>query len=210
MSETPFLIVGLGNPGKPYEDTRHNIGFRCIQGLAERYGITGKQETKMKALVGKGTIRDQRVYLVQPTTFMNLSGEAVARVAQYYKIPLENSLILYDDVDLPLGRIRFRPEGSAGTHNGMKSVIARMGSAQIPRLRIGIGQVGIDLADYVLSQFTPEEEPLVREVVDMAVQSCIDWLLHGMTFAMNQYNARALPFREEDECMTQMPIDNDG
>ena len=148
------LIVGLGNPTKEYENTRHNIGFMAIDALSEDYHIP-VESLRHKALIGKGAIEGQRVILAKPVTYMNLSGEAVRAISDYYKIPPEDIIIIFDDTTLDVGRMRIRKKGSAGGHNGIKSIIAHLGTMEFPRIKIGIGakREGQDLADYVLSRF---------------------------------------------------------
>lgn len=184
------LIFGLGNPGKDYEATRHNIGFMAIEALAKKHAIAGKGESKFNAIVGQGRLGSHKILIAQPTTFMNKSGEALQKITAFYKIPQEAILVAYDDVDLPLGKMRFRPEGSAGTHNGMKSVIQCMGTNTIARLRLGVGSPHPewDLADYVLSQFTPEEGPVLDKVIAAAVEAIEAWVCDGTETAMNRFN----------------------
>lgn len=188
-----FLIVGLGNPGKKYDGTRHNIGFRCVDTLADQYGLTfdGK---KSKAKLADGTIAGQRVLLAKPQTFMNLSGEAVSGLANFYKIEPARILIVYDELDLPLGTLRLRKLGGAGGHNGMKSIIQRLGTQNFPRLRFGIDRPPgrMDPAAYVLRPFADGDESiLAAETVDRAAQAIVAWLTDGIDNAMNQHNGTA-------------------
>lgn len=185
------LIVGLGNPTGKYEKTRHNVGFEVIDYLVNRYGIA-LDTVKHKGMYGKGIIEGKSVILLKPMTFMNLSGESVSGVANYYKIPAEDIIVIYDDINLDVGRIRIRKKGSAGGHNGIKNIIAHLGTQEFPRVRIGVGMKpgNMDLADYVLSRFSKDEEPLLQsgyeragEVVALMVQDAIDK-------AMNDYNGK--------------------
>lgn len=183
------VIAGLGNPGNKYENTRHNVGFGTIDLLSSKYGIK-VNKLKHKALTGEGTIAGERVLLVKPQTFMNLSGESIRDVAEWYKLPMDNIIIIYDDVDLPVGTVRIRPKGSSGTHNGMKSVIYQLQSDEFPRIRIGIGKApeGWDLADYVLGRFSPEETGAIRESIERAADAAAKIVSSGIAAAMNQYN----------------------
>lgn len=183
------VIAGLGNPGNKYENTRHNVGFSTIDLLSSKHGIK-VNKLKHKALTGEGTIAGERVLLVKPQTFMNLSGESLRDIAEWYKLPMENIIIIYDDVDLPVGTVRIRPKGSSGTHNGMKSVIYQLQSDEFPRIRIGIGKApeGWDLADYVLSRFNPEETAAIRESIERAADAAAAIVSSGVSAAMNQYN----------------------
>lgn len=184
------LIVGLGNPGREYEASRHNVGFRCLDELAARHHIDLSRRA-FKSLVGSGDIAGERVILAKPQTYMNLSGEAVAPLARYYGIPLEHLLVIYDDMDLPLGRIRLRERGSSGGHNGLNSIIAHVGSDQFPRLRIGIGRpLRATARDFVLSRFDKEEEAIAEESVKRAADAVEMVLREGIAAAMNTFNAR--------------------
>jgi len=187
--EKLFVIAGLGNPGRKYEDTRHNIGFRAIDYLSVKYGI-GVNRLKHKALIGDGIINGERVMLVKPQTFMNLSGESISEIVEWYKLPVKNLIVIYDDVDLPLGTIRIRPKGSSGTHNGMKSVIYHLQSDEFPRIRIGIGNAPEewDLADYVLGKFSPEEVGIIAKSVERAAEAAAVAIQSGIETAMNLYN----------------------
>ena len=185
-----WLIVGLGNPGEEYARTRHNIGFQCVNLVARRHGLDfdGK---RAKARVAEGQIAGQRVALAKPFTYMNLVGQSIVSLCQWYKIPpAEQLLLIYDDLDLPFGVLRLRERGSAGTHNGMKSVIGQLGSQVFPRIRFGVGQgpPGRDAARYVLGRFTRDEEvqlPALQARVADAVEVI---LREGFTVAMNRYN----------------------
>jgi len=182
-----YLIVGLGNPGKRYARNRHNIGFQCVDHLATLYGITFRK--RFNALVGEGRIADQRVVLAKPLTFMNCSGQAVAPISHWYKVPPQRILVICDDLDLPLARMRLRPNGSSGGHNGLKSLIAELGTQDFPRLRLGIGRPAQgDPMDYVLNDFGRDQEPLIQPLYDK-VDGLVRCLLQeGLTPAMNAYN----------------------
>lgn len=188
--ENPKMIVGLGNPGPRYERNRHNVGFQCVDLLAEKHGLRFDRQ-RDHAQLALGRIEDQRVILVKPMTFMNVVGPAVVAVARFYKIAPEDMLVVYDDLDLPLGRIRLRPRGGSGGHNGMKSIIQHLGTKEFPRLRIGIGRPPgrMDPADYVLQDFSPEQEEIMVQVRDRAVQAIEYWLEHDITQAMNVFNS---------------------
>lgn len=183
------VIVGLGNPGKKYENTRHNVGFSTIDVLSSKYGIKVNR-LKYKALTGDGIIKGERVLLVKPQTFMNLSGESINEIAQWFKLPMENLIVVYDDVDLSVGTIRIRPKGSSGTHNGMKSVIYQLQSDEFPRIRIGIGKAPEewDLADYVLSKFNAEEAAEIAKSIQRAAEAATAIVQSGVEIAMNLYN----------------------
>jgi peptidyl-tRNA hydrolase, PTH1 family len=184
-----MVIVGLGNPGNKYENTRHNVGFCTIDILSEKYGIK-VDRLKHRALVGDGNIKGIRVILVKPQTFMNLSGESVRDIIEWYKLAMDNLIVIYDDVDLPAGTIRIRPSGSSGTHNGMRSVIFQLQSDEFPRIRIGIGKApeGWDLADYVLSRFSGDDAKVIRQSIERAADAAAAIITDGVTVAMNAYN----------------------
>ena len=191
-----WLIVGLGNPGSQYEKTRHNIGFMMVQALGERYGIKGQQDKKFNAMVGAGQLEGHSVLLVQPLTYMNLSGEAVGKILAYYKIPPEQLLVLYDDVALPVGKIRVRKSGSAGGQKGMKSIIQHLsGNEGFPRLRIGIGPPNDkwDMVDHVLSRFTDQETQWLTDYILPAAEKAVCIILsEGVEVAMNRCNGGSL------------------
>lgn len=187
-----FVIVGLGNPEKKYEGTRHNIGFAVIDALADKYNISIKDK-KHKALCGTGVIEGVKVMLVKPLTYMNLSGDSVADVMNFYKLdPEEDMLVVYDDISLAPGNIRVRKKGSAGGHNGIKSIIARCGTQNFMRVRVGVGEKpeGWNLADHVLGHFSDEDSRLVREAVDDAIGAIVMMSRGDVDQAMNNYNAK--------------------
>lgn len=189
MLEKLVIIAGLGNPGRKYENTRHNIGFKTIDYLSAKYGIDVTR-LKHKALTGDGIINGERVILVKPQTFMNLSGESINEIVEWYKLPLKNLIVIYDDADLPAGIIRIRPKGSSGTHNGMKSIIYHLQSDEFPRIRIGIGSAPEewDLADYVLGNFSQDEIVTIAKSVERAAEAVTVIIQSGVEAAMNLYN----------------------
>ena len=185
-----YIIVGLGNPERRYDGTRHNIGFSAITVLADTYGIS-MDIKKHRAVCGKGVIQGQKVLLAMPQTYMNLSGESVRELVDYYKIdPEEELIVVYDDINLAPGKLRIRPKGSAGGHNGIKNIIAHLGTQIFPRVRIGVGEKpkGWNLADYVLGRFSGEEEPVIREALDKAAQACVEIMNEDVSSAMNKFN----------------------
>ncbi len=182
------LIVGLGNPGRKYAGHRHNVGFQCLDHLAEAWGLSFSKR-KHKALLAQGHIAGLKAILAKPQTFMNLSGQAVERMARFYKVPPENILVIYDDLDLPVGKIRLRPEGGSGGHKGMKSIIEHLGSNGFPRLRVGIGRpTHGDPVDYVLSDFAPDEQIAMEQAYERAVSAVELWLTEDIAAAMNRHN----------------------
>ncbi|MCC6894709.1 MAG: aminoacyl-tRNA hydrolase [Anaerolineae bacterium] len=184
-----YLIVGLGNPGKDYEETRHNVGFRVVDELARRYGLSfGKTERKSQA--ASGVIKSKKVILAKPQTYMNLSGEAVRSLADFYKVEVPNILIIADDLDIPLGTVRLRQSGSAGGQNGIKSVIQHLGTQEINRLRFGIGRPPgkMQAKDYVLGVFKSDDAILASQVVDRASDAAETWLTDGIELAMTRHN----------------------
>ena len=183
------LIVGLGNPGREYEDTRHNVGFRVTQELAGRYRVALKTHARWKARTVKVPDIGEGVLLAQPTTFMNLSGWAVRELAAFHKIAPGDLLIVYDDADLPLGRLRLRASGSAGGHNGLKSIIEELGTDEFPRLRIGVGRQGGGLKSHVLGRFSTEEEAQIDDAVNRAADAAEVFVADGILAAMNRFNA---------------------
>jgi PTH1 family peptidyl-tRNA hydrolase len=187
-----YIIAGLGNPTKEYENTRHNIGFMSIDYLADKYGIS-LMESRHKALIGKGIINGNKVVLVKPLTYMNLSGEAVRSVIDYYKVDEKEELIvIYDDISLDVGQLRIRKKGSAGGHNGIKNIIAHLGHDIFMRIKIGVGEKpkGYDLVDYVLGHFTTDELKIMNESFK-DVDSAVNLMLEGeVDKAMNDFNAK--------------------
>lgn len=187
-----FIIAGLGNPTKQYEGTRHNAGFEVIDRLSEKYNIDVTTK-KHRALIGKGGIAGQKVILAKPQTYMNLSGESIRSLLDYFKIDEEQELlIIYDDISLNPGQIRIRAKGSAGGHNGVKNIIAHLGSQVFPRIKVGVGEKprGRDLADYVLGHFSKEEKVLMEEGYDNAVHAAEMIVSGSVEAAMNEYNRK--------------------
>ena len=187
-----YLIVGLGNPGKQYENTRHNVGFDAVDLLVDEYRVpsSGKQH---KAMYGKGVIAGQKVILAKPLTYMNLSGESVRALVDYYKIdPEEELIVIYDDISLEPGQLRIRPKGSAGGHNGIKNIIAHLGTQVFKRVKVGVGEKpkGYDLADYVLSRFQKDERVLMEEAFERAGEAAVCMMNDTMEHAMNQFNKK--------------------
>lgn len=187
-----FCIVGLGNPEKKYENTRHNIGFDVIDAVADKYSIAVR-EKGFKALFGKGMIEGQRVILVKPQTYMNLSGESVREITDYFKIdPEEELIVISDDISLGVGGIRIRKKGSAGGHNGLKNIILHLGTENFQRIRMGVGEKPKewDLADYVLGHFSKAEQQLMEEGYEMAVCAAETIMEGRIETAMNEYNRK--------------------
>jgi PTH1 family peptidyl-tRNA hydrolase len=184
-----YAIVGLGNPGREYENTKHNLGFITVDLLAERHDIR-INKLKHKALSGDGFIRGEKVKLVKPQTYMNLSGESVAPLVSYFGVEADRLILIYDDVDLPMGSVRIRAGGSSGTHNGMKSVISRLGYDGFPRVRIGIGadRGEVPLYGWVTSGFAAEHADAVRGAVVRAADAVEEIVASGVVAAMNRYN----------------------
>ncbi|WP_404790003.1 aminoacyl-tRNA hydrolase [Altericista sp. CCNU0014] len=191
------LIVGLGNPGAKYDRTRHNVGFDAIDRLAKRWQIPLAEQRRFHGELGEGMVAGQRMRLLKPNTFMNKSGQSVRAVLDWYKLLPQQVLVLYDDMDLPVGKLRIRLSGSAGGHNGMKSLIAHLGTQDFPRLRIGISKAAEagaakDTISHVLGKFTPEELQILPEVLDMAADAVELALRQGMEKSMSLYNGRSV------------------
>ncbi len=199
----PQLIVGLGNPGKEYEGTRHNIGFEIIDQIAQRWNITPILHKKFQGWFAEASsVNQQKLRLLKPSTYMNLSGQSIRAVIDWYKLPPTTVLIVYDDLDLPLGKIRLRLSGSAGGHNGMKSAISHLGTQDFPRLRIGIGSArspetpNKDTVSHVLGKFAVSETATITEVVQGAADAVEVSLKQGVEKAMNLYNNRVFASRD--------------
>ena len=187
-----FIIAGLGNPDRQYEGTRHNVGFDVIDRIAEKYNIAVDTK-KHRAYIGKGIIRGQKVILAKPQTYMNLSGESIRSLVDYYKIDEENELlVIYDDISLDVGQLRIRAKGSAGGHNGIKNIIAHLGTQVFPRIKVGVGEKpkGYDLADYVLGHFSKAEKELMDEGYDSAVRAAEQLVSGEITEAWYEFNRR--------------------
>lgn len=190
MSENAiYLITGLGNPGREYRFNRHNVGFMLLDKLAEHLEVSFSR-LESKALVTKTNYSNARLILVKPQTYMNNSGQAVGSLLRFYKVPLENLFVVYDDVDLPLGTIRIRSGGGSAGQKGMKSIIERLGSQDFPRIRIGVGRPPgrMSAADYVLQDFSSDEKTLISETLDRGVEATLMFVREGLETAMNRYN----------------------
>jgi PTH1 family peptidyl-tRNA hydrolase len=183
------IIAGLGNPGSKYDETRHNIGFRIIDTLAQQHNVSFKAG-KGSYYIGKAVIKGTSVILVLPTTYMNLSGDAIQHAMHYFDVPLDDVIVCTDDINLPVGKIRLRPGGSAGGHNGLKDIILKTGSDQFPRLKFGVGDSFRSgrQADYVLSRFNKAEKPIVEDMITASVLAVEEFLTNGIQSAMNKFN----------------------
>jgi peptidyl-tRNA hydrolase, PTH1 family len=188
----PRLIVGLGNPGAKYDRTRHNIGFDLIDQLAKRWQMPVSEQKRFQGQVGEGWINRQKIVLLKPQTFMNLSGQSVRSVLDWYKLEPSQVLVLYDDLDLPLGKLRMRLAGSAGGHNGMKSIISHMGTPTFPRLRMGIGKSQDETISHVLGKFSVAESSIIGEVLQLAADAVELSVGAGVEKSMNKYNNRSV------------------
>ncbi|MBQ5952200.1 MAG: aminoacyl-tRNA hydrolase [Lachnospiraceae bacterium] len=186
-----FMIVGLGNPGKKYEGTRHNTGYMALDALASRAQIR-VETVKFHGLIGTGFLEGEKVVLVKPTTYMNLSGDCVRPAADYYQIEPENIVVLCDDVWLPAGQLRIRKKGSAGGHNGLKSIIGRLGTQEFPRIRIGVGGAAehVEMVSHVLGHFAAEERRRMADAAEEAARAVEEILRNGIDSAMNLYNRK--------------------
>jgi PTH1 family peptidyl-tRNA hydrolase len=189
----PVLIVGLGNPGPAYRHTRHNFGFLAIDELSDAFNIQVRR-IKFKAMLGEGRFGDSKVVLVKPMTFMNESGRAVAPLIHFYKLPLSNLLVIHDDLDLPLGTLRLRPSGGTSGQRGMASIITQLGTQEFPRMRLGIGRPPgqMNPVDYVLKDFLPSEQDLLKIVLQTAVEASQTFITEGLTKTMNKYNGEII------------------
>lgn len=182
------IVVGLGNPGIEYAATRHNVGFMTIDSFGERHSVQG-WKNNFQALIGETKIDGEKVLLVKPQTFMNLSGQAVLAVMQFYKVDKEDLLVVYDDMDLAVGMVKLRQKGSCGGHNGMRDIIRLLGTEQLSRLKIGIGKSQYAQGkDFVLGKFSQEEDALIDDGITKAMNAITCWVKHGITEAMNCYN----------------------
>jgi PTH1 family peptidyl-tRNA hydrolase len=194
MSEAiHHLIVGLGNPGRRYAHNRHNTGFQCVDQLARKHGLSFDKRQN-KARVALGRVAGKQVVLAKPQTFMNDSGQAVAALARFYKVPPEHILIIFDELDLPQGTVRIRAEGGSGGHRGMRSIIRQLGGQDFPRVRVGIGRPPgrMDPSDYVLQDFGPDERMVMDEIYDWVVDAVVCWLAEGVEMAMTKFNRRVV------------------
>lgn len=187
-----YIIAGLGNPGREYAGTRHNVGFDAIDYLVEKYKIN-LNKLKFNSVYGELNINGEKVMLVKPITYMNRSGTAISEIINYFKVPLENLIVIYDDIDIPVGALRIRPHGSSGTHNGMKSIVSCLGNEKFPRIRIGIDKNSdINLADYVLQRFNADERLKINEIVKYAAEAAEEMIKNNIESAMQKYNIRTI------------------
>ena len=184
-----YIIAGLGNPGSKYEHTRHNMGFKAIDAMASEFGIDVNR-AKFKGLIGEGRIGTEKVILLKPQTYMNLSGQSVREIMNFYKIPEENLIVIYDDFDLPIGSIRVRKSGGPGTHNGMKSVVQELGSRKFPRVRVGIGSSDGSTIQFVIGKVGKDEQQILNEAAEAAASAAADIIRIGIENAMNIHNTR--------------------
>lgn len=184
-----YIIVGLGNPEPEYSNTRHNMGFDVINKLANKNGIS-LNKTKYNAIYGTGLIENEKVILIKPQTFMNKSGESVSEFVRFYKEPLNNVMVIYDDMDTESGKIRIRAKGGPGSHNGMKSMVNMLSSEEFPRIRVGIGrpQDEFDRIDYVIGRIPTKEFVILQEGIDLAMQAVEYWIQNGIDNTMNKFN----------------------
>ena len=182
-----YLIVGLGNPGKEYDGTRHNIGFEAINYIANKYNIE-LNRIKFKGVFGEGFINNEKIILLKPTTYMNLSGESIREVINFYKIHTDNIIILYDDISLDVGRMRIREKGSAGGHNGIKSIISNLGTDVFPRIKIGVGGAKGSLVSHVLGRFSQEELTVLTKTISATEEAVEMMIIKSIKDAMNKYN----------------------
>lgn len=182
-----YLIVGLGNPGKEYDGTRHNIGFEVIDYISNKYNIEINRE-KFKGVCGEGFIEGKKVILLKPTTYMNLSGESIREVINFYKLNEDEVIVIYDDISLPVGKLRIREKGSAGGHNGIKSTIQHMGTDKFPRIKVGVGQPTHNLVSHVLGKFSNEEIEILRKVIPVCSDAVGEMLKSSVKDSMNKFN----------------------
>jgi peptidyl-tRNA hydrolase, PTH1 family len=189
MTPDPYLLIGLGNPGREYRDNRHNVGFMLIDRLIIRLNARG-MKVQSKAIVTTATYEDRKLILAKPQTYMNLSGQSAQGLLHFYKLPVENMLVAHDDLDIPFGTIRIRPGGGPGGQRGMASTIEQLGTKDFPRLRIGIGRPPgrMDPSDYVLQNFSRDEMKILSEIIDRAADAALTFVVDGLNKAMNKYN----------------------
>ena len=182
-----YIIAGLGNPGREYTGTRHNVGYEALDCLADKWDVK-LNKLKFNSVYGETSVNGEKVMLVKPVTYMNNSGVAIDEIMKFYKIPVENLIVIYDDIDIPVGTLRIRPHGSAGTHNGMKSIVQHVGS-DFPRIRIGIGRnPDMDLANYVLQRFSSEERDVIKTIQEKAAEAAREIIENNLDMAMQKYN----------------------
>ncbi|MDO4175046.1 MAG: aminoacyl-tRNA hydrolase [Eubacteriales bacterium] len=199
VSPIEWLVVGLGNPGKKYEKNRHNTGFRVMDALCSKHGVRCDR-AKFQALTGEAVLGGHRCLLMKPQTFMNASGDAVAEAADFYNVPPEHILVIFDDISLPVGTLRIRPKGSAGGQNGVKNIIFMLGSELFPRIKVGVGakpHPDYDLAAWVLSNVTEEEMPAMNDAVDRAVLAVSELIANGVPAATQKYNGKV---KQPEQC----------
>ncbi len=182
-----ILIVGLGNPGKQYEQTRHNIGFDVIDYMANKYNIDVNRE-KFKGICGEGFIENKKVILLKPLTYMNLSGESIRELANFYKLEDDEIIVVYDDISLDIGRLRIREKGSAGGHNGIKSIIQNLGGDKFPRVKVGVGQPKDNLVNYVLGKFSKEDREHIEKVIPVVSDAIVEIVKNDAKESMNKFN----------------------
>lgn len=192
--ETSYLIIGLGNPGREYQNNRHNFGFMLVDRIAVRIGARGLK-VQSKAIVTSGIYQDRKLILGKPQTYMNLSGSSIQGLVNFYKLPVENMLVAYDDLDIPFGTIRMRPGGGAGGQKGLASTIEKLGTKDVARLRLGIGRPPgrMDPAAYVLQNFSRDETKILSEILDRAADAALEFVVNGLDKAMNKYNGSVEP-----------------
>lgn len=183
------IIVGLGNPGKQYEKTRHNVGFMAIDKIAENLSIN-VNKNKFNGLIGEGTLNGEKIFLIKPQTFMNLSGNCVQEIAKFYKVQVEDIIVIHDDIDIEFGKIRIRPSGSPGTHNGMRNITDMLQSQKFPRVRIGVGKPkeNQELYNFVLSEFDTNEMKILNDTINVVGDAIIELVKNGILKAMNKFN----------------------
>ena len=189
MTTDTFLLIGLGNPGREYKDTRHNVGFMLIDRIAVRLNARG-MKVQSKAIITAAAFEDRKLILAKPQTFMNLSGQSVQGLVHFYKVPFTNMMILSDDLDIPFGTIRIRASGGPGGQRGLSSILEKLGTKEIPRLRLGIGRPPgrMDPSDYVLQSFSRDELASLSEILDQAAEAVLAFVTHGLNRAMNEFN----------------------
>ena len=194
MTPDTYLLIGLGNPGREYQNNRHNFGFMLIDRIAVRINAQGLK-VQSKAIVTSGTYQDRKIILAKPQTYMNLSGQAAQGLLNFYKLPIEHMLIAHDDLDIPFGTIRIRPKGGPGGQGGMASTIEKLGTKDFPRLRLGIGHPPgrMDPAAFVLQDFSREEMKILSEILDRAADAALEFVVNGVEKAMNKYNGSIEP-----------------
>ena len=191
MSKEIFILVGLGNPGEEYAHTRHNAGFDTMALLEKHYGVTLGRKM-LQGLLAEVTLGEKKIVLCRPQTFMNLSGECVEKLLRWYHCQTDHLMVIYDDIDLPPGRVRVRKNGGPGTHNGMRSIVENLGSQDFPRIRVGVGDrpAGRDLADWVLGRWGEEERPMMNAAFEKAAAAAADWVENGIDHAMQMGNQK--------------------